>query len=425
MNLQVDYINEHILKTFGQMIKIRRHLAKLTLRELASHSGLSHTLLNKIEHGLVPITEESYEKITRALRVNFMHDEEKNQRFFELRKQVKDALFYVAIPNILPKMEQIEIEEPYYLNSCLTIDYIVLFIGVYNYPHHGKMEKTKMFLQAIDYVSDMLDSNLYEDYALYRGIYYFNLKEYEVALDNLHKGLDNNPSETSVPLYNYFLGRTYGESYKLTKSTKYFKIAMQLFERQNNMRRAVYARLYIAVNRMKMADFDQLIDELNFIEQYAIREKLTGLTYVTRINTLIYHILRHDYLQAIETASKIQNKTGLYYYYLAYAQIKENLISEALKTIQIGENEVSKSDYQTKIDTIGFDFLEGIIDPENTENYETILEEYFYESIKSCAYNRTQIAFKYYREMLVEKRLYKKAYDITKLMIDMNKKVMK
>jgi quercetin dioxygenase-like cupin family protein/DNA-binding Xre family transcriptional regulator len=60
-----------IIRMIGDRIRQQRKAQHMSIRELASHSGLSNALLSKIENGKVSSPISTYIKITDALNINF------------------------------------------------------------------------------------------------------------------------------------------------------------------------------------------------------------------------------------------------------------------------------------------------------------------------------------------------------------------
>ncbi|MFW5865407.1 MAG: helix-turn-helix domain-containing protein, partial [Candidatus Izemoplasmataceae bacterium] len=250
--ISLQTINESYSSVFGMMIKVLRTSQKLTLRGLAKKASLSHTFLNKLEHGEVNITKETYDKLTNALAFNINFDEKLNQAFFNLSHTLQDARYFGTLDEMVYLMDELESHEDYYLNSFLMIEYMAFYASIYYLPKYKKVDKAKAYIDLISTIEDMLTNNLLEYYTVAKSAYNFHFEMYDESLKYAINLIETYPMSRFIGIYYYFTGRVYSELYQMTQSNDYFHRAIRIFEQQNNLRRVMYTKLYIEINNIKM-----------------------------------------------------------------------------------------------------------------------------------------------------------------------------
>ncbi|MFP4287165.1 MAG: helix-turn-helix domain-containing protein [Candidatus Izemoplasmataceae bacterium] len=421
--ISLQTINESYSSVFGMMIKVLRTSQKLTLRGLAKKASLSHTFLNKLEHGEVNITKETYDKLTNALAFNINFDEKLNQAFFNLSHTLQDARYFGTLDEMVYLMDELESHEYYYLNSFLMIEYMAFYASIYYLPKYKKVDKAKAYIDLISTIEDMLTNNLLEYYTVAKSAYNFHFEMYDESLKYAINLIETYPMSRFIGIYYYFTGRVYSELYQMTQSNDYFHRAIRIFEQQNNLRRVMYTKLYIEINNIKMYRYTKAEKTFNQIIQYAKKESLSQLLVLAKLNRMIYYVLSEQYHEAILASKDFPLYTNQYYFYLAFAYLKINDFEQLKKAIFEGRNTPHKVHEVHAINDKGFDFLEALITKKHPE-LEKRLSAFFEATLDANAYVKSQIAYDYYINYLVENRQYKKAYDVTQTMIDVTKKVM-
>lgn len=109
-----------IVKKLGFLIRINRELSHKSLREVANAVGISHVQLIRYEKGQDEFTKEKFENICNVLNINFIDDEEINQKLEIIIREFLNQIFYSTL-EINTYLEELEKEKMFFYQLCIVI----------------------------------------------------------------------------------------------------------------------------------------------------------------------------------------------------------------------------------------------------------------------------------------------------------------
>lgn len=415
--LTIEAINEKYLTSFGMMIRIERLNKHYTLRQLATLSGLSHTLINKIEHGNHALTEDVYKKLTLALHVTFQHDQAKNTFFYEMLPRIHDAIFYAAPKQVRKYMDIIFEDSDYYLHSICMVEYMILYIGEHTHVHILEAHNVTPFVHTLSQTIPLGSKSQQQRFYLYRAMYHYITQNIKAMLDDLHTGQALTPEIKLQGLYYYFFGRAESENFAISKANTYYLKAIEIFDKTNNIRRRMYAKLHYHVNQLKIYEYDTLDESLDALYAIAQKDDLVWMKHRSLLTRMLYYMLNNNYQMAIKTADLIDIKTIEYYGRLLYAYYKLNDYKTFTKYLKKAKRLYNKKDRFFMYEHI-IDYLEVIMNDtkKNPSIVEKKLKKAYQSALKRRAFFEIEVLYEHYIEFLTTHRRYKEACKLTQEM---------
>lgn len=423
--LKVETINNHYVSSFGMMIRIERLNKRYTLRQLAKLSGLSHTLINKIEHGNHTITEDVYNKLTLALHVTFQHDEDKNTFFYDMLPQIHDAIFYADPKNVRKHMDIIFEDNDYYIHSICMVDYMILYIGEHTHVHILETHDATPYVHTLSQTIALGSKSQQQRFYLYRAMYHYITQNINDMLDDLNRGQALDPETKLEGLYHYFFGRAESENFAISRANTHYLKAIEIFDKSNNIRRRMYAKLHYHVNQLKIYEYEGIEDALNTLYIFAEKDNLTWMKHRAILTRMLYHMLNNNYEEAIQTSHLIDIKTIEYYGLILYAYYQINDVKNFTKHLKKAKKLYNKNDRFFMFENI-IDYLEVIMSPTDASPnmIEKKLKNAYQSALKKRAFFEIEAIYEHYIEFLTSQRRYKDAYKLTQEMISIVEKTM-
>lgn len=423
--LTIETINDQHLSSFGMMIRIERLNKRYTLRQLGKLSGLSHTLINKIEHGNHTITEDVYNKLTLALHVSFHHDEEKNAFFYQMLPHIHDAIFYADPKNVRKQMDIIFEDNDYYMHSICMIDYMILYIGEHTHVHILETHDATPYVHTLSQTIPLGSKIQQQRFYLYRAMYHYITQNIKDMLVDLNTGQALNPEIKLQGLYHYFYGRAESENFAISRANSHYLKAIEIFDKSNNIRRRMYAKLHYHVNQLKIYEYDGIGDALTNLYAFADKDDLTWMKHRTILTRMLYHMLNGNYENAIKTADLIDIKTIEYYGLLLYAYYKLSDNKNFDKYLKKAKRLYHKNDRFFMFENI-IDYLEVIMNDTDAKPsvVEKKLKNAYQSALKKRAFFEIEMLYEHYINFLTIHRKYKDAYKLTQEMITIVEKTM-
>ncbi len=421
--LDLTMVNNQCLSLFGIIVRANRLNRRFTLREMAKKSMISHTLLNKVEQGQTTITSDTYQKITHAFAVDFSMDASKDLVFAEQERKIYDAIYYAEPQKANEAFERIHQDEKYYLTSLNMIDYMIVAVAVYSHIQFKGMEAIVPFVQTLSSVIDLANETQKRRFYLFRAMHHFMNQDPELVKKDIQYVLDLNHDEVNESLARYILARAQGYLHEIVQSNNNYHRAIYLFEQNNNLRRSVYCKTFVAINNMKIYQFNDVMDDLSLALRYATREKLDWLDFVIRMHMVIFEMLHGQYEKALLLANDIEFKNIRYYCLVAYSAIQINNRSVYEKALKAADKSHKPYDkYHVFDHAIRFLAILGNRDQYSDSDYEKALKTFYEATIKGHEFFEMEVAFEHYKAFLVERRRYKDAYRLTNEIITLVKK---
>ncbi len=421
--LTIKTINNNQRSSFGQLIRTHRLLQRMALRDLSKKSMLSHTLLNRIEHAKNPITDASFTKLEQALDVNFLHDTSLNTLFEKEKKKLYDSFYYAQSHQTFDSYRILSEHENYYMKSLKVTDYLMLKMATYIHGQQFDVNDIALEVSILVDIIDLASVDSQSKFFLLRGMYHFLLFEFNQSISDLSKSHELIQEERLIPMIDYFLGRSYSAQYQTNLANTYYQNALAGFEKFTNFRRLIYVRLYIAINQIKMYEYDMVSDELYDVLKLAVRDNIAWVVHAGYIHLMYLAMLQRDYYQALAIGEKITYKSMQYYVLMTYSAYRTNNLKLAKKIIKQSSGAAPELDAFNLYDK-AMQYLKLVVlrSDEDEKNIGKILKSFYETSQMSNAFFELELAYEVYREFLVEQRRYKEAYALTNEMIQIVQK---
>jgi transcriptional regulator with XRE-family HTH domain len=423
--LTIEIINQDYLAQFGMMIRVERLKKRYTLRQLATLSGLSHTLINKIEHGNHMITDDVYNKLTLALHVTFEHDEEKNAFFYDILPHIHDAIFYANPKNVRKQMDIVFEDKDYYTHSVCMVDYMILYIGEHTHVHILETHDATPYINTLSQTIALGSKKQQQRFYLYRAMYHYITQNIKDMLDDLNTGQALNPETKLQGLYYYFYGRAESEDFTISRANTHYLKAIEIFDKTNNIRRRMYAQLHYYVNKLKIYEYDGTDEALDKLYAFAEKDDLTWMKHRAILTRMLYYMLKNQYHDAVKTSELITIKTLEYYGLLLYSYYKLNDNKTFFKQLKKAKRIFNKNDRFFVYENI-IDYLEVIMSESLPEAriIDKKIKNAYQSALKKRAFFEIEATYEHYINFLTSQRRYKDAYKLTQEMITIVEKTM-
>ena len=399
------------------MVRLHRTLKNMTLRQLADASGLSHTMLNKIELGQSVVTESTLQSINNAFSHIFQFDEAVEADFESAKKAVHDAVYQGNLERSLELMKTIDAQKSYHMLAPTMVEYMIIVLAMYSYPRFGRREEADRYLRVLEKASSLMTIKQRQYFYLYIGAFHYYNRDYERALNYIDTAFELRETTSHAALFNYSRAMASSELYKIHRADMHFKAALRGYEKSNTVKRVMACRLFLAVNRIKIYDYKPFFSELPYVISYAEQTMNYQLKNTALHYKMIIRVLQNNYKDAIAVAKQVDNKNEAFYFYYAYAALLINDRPLFNKLIKQAENYGANVENETYTKP-GLRFLHAISKHaiEDASHYQQVLSEYFDVTVKQRDYLRTKIVYAYLNRYFVDTRQYKKAFELTDTM---------
>ena len=306
---------------YGLVIRVKRNLAKLTLRELGELTGISYGQLGKFERGDEKPSEEALNKIGKVLNISFEEYDKKDQEIEELFVNFREnVLYYRDVNHYLTIVDN----DSDYIH-CRNY-YKVLLMKYVLYVLNGRKEPVLVSIEKV--LGCLLDSDAdcNQLFHQYIGVKYSTQYKFELAIDYLEKAIAIKYDEAQNALIYYHLGQCCLRNDMVLDALQYFESAKELFLKKSNYKRAffcdgqlgsVYSRL--GQNAKAIKQYQRCINNLHIVEN---DDNVKSITLSNMSWVLIKSKRYEEALKYIEAAYRINpNKPNniLHYSWCYYA----------------------------------------------------------------------------------------------------------
>ena len=411
--LDANTINRVFRSDFGMMVRIHRTLKNMTLRQLADIAGLSHTMLNKIELGQSAVTDSSLQRISQALNCKFLYNESIATKFETDKRTIHDAVYQGSLALSIETMERIDTQKDYHMLAPSIVEYMIIVVAMYNYPRFSKRDIADRYLRVLEKSLPLMTLKQQQYFYMYAGAFHYYSHDLERALTYFETAFEMRETSSRAALINYSRAMVSSELYKVHRADTYYTLALQGFERSNTMTRAMACRLFKAVNRIKIYDFEPFLYEAPNIIRYAEQTMSRQLRNSTYHYETIVHVLKAHFAKALDVAEAVDKKDEELYFYQAYAALRLNRKPRFNKILKHAEQHAITDDNAAYAKP-GLTFLHAVSNPQAYENktYQMALKTYFDVTVLRRDYLRTQLVYEYLNRHLVNTRQYKQAFEL-------------
>ena len=391
-------------------IRLTRIQKRLTLRELADITSLSHGYINRIEQGLLTPSEETLNVLQEALGFQYQTNLEAYDRFYEVYEQLYRCLLYVHYNKAEKLVSELLEHRDIHENSACFIDYyLILFSALQHLPTYPELnedlhEKLKILLPVFSYEQKAL-------FLLESGIYsFYQENNSALALEQLalHAAFSNDSNQLGL---NYYVtGFIYSLDYRKYKdSLKAYSKAQNYFQDQNNFIRVMYVKSNKQTLCIDMHRYEEFIETNQETMRYAEFKGLVSIYKTSMKNLGKYYIARGEYAEALDIFSHYNDPSeGDYYFLKAYTLYNLGYSVEALAICDTFKK--TPINDRDGLYALGMDCIEALIKGDDSKRVNVLLQQFIDRGFEIKYYFFIRIAFKLIKNALPAARQYKEAY---------------
>lgn len=332
---------------YGSVIRVKRKLLRMSLRELDNRTGISYGQLGKFERGDENPGPEALVKIGKILDINFKDYDEMDEKIEEIFLGFKAALLYYQ-------------ETENYLN---IVDNDLKFIHCPNYYKMLLMKyilyvlngRTAMTLSQIEKVlGDSLDCNseCNQLYHHYLGVKCSNQNKFDEAIYQYEYALTLRYDESEYALIYYHLGQCCLLDDMALDAFQYFTYAKKLFLKNSNYKRTYFCDAQLASvhsrlgqNGLAIKQYERCLLNLNIIDN---DPKIKGTTLRNMSWVLIKTKKYEEAIRYLGQAALIDptNENLIIHYVWSYYKLGNHL--DAIKWLLEGKRLFKKDSLNYK-----------------------------------------------------------------------------
>ena len=402
------------LNAFAAYVKIARLRHGYSLRELAKHTNLSHTFLNRIEHASTSLTEESYRKIYKAFNQKLTYSIEHESYLEQQKHRFHDALFYNDDELVESIHEQLKKHEDYYMNSLDIIDYLLCMQGFAYMRNVQFQEHVTLYDEYLLSIQGRLSKTQEAMFFMYRGLSRYSYGERSESLNDLLNAIEITTDRKILALSSIIIGRIYSDQYNLYKAEQYLSQARYLYDTFNHFMTSVFIQTYQAINQLKLHRFEGLEETFENLLEYENHPKFEPIKRTIIIHYLLFMLL-HGKFESVLSISEY-SKDDLqhrFYYALAAHHLKVTLNQNDYQNILTKKVRKELLIYQYGLDFILDLNLRQTIDDKLFDK----VKLFFDQAIEEKHYLEAQLGFPYMVNYYIDSRQYKKAHQLNLTMM--------
>lgn len=402
---------------FGRYVRWYRTQRQLSLREASRLVGLSHTYLNRIEHGNAIINDKSYEKLLKIIPETTHNENEFYSVFDHLVMLTQRVTLHMEMSRFDDALKTFLAVEHNFSSHILWVDYkLYQMLLLHVYPkslptnHTTEINQLKALLPIMNDAQKQLCFLTHGAYLLFNG-------RFNLACDQFNDALAIRHITQWNPLINHLLGVSLSELNLNSSAESILRVAHQLCIQSNLFIPSVVNRIWRQLINFRM-HYDLNAIDFNEAFAFAQRYELIEMKNIIAFNHLIYYLRKMQYGDALKIIDilPVNHRT---YYYNALCLMRLNKTEAALNIVFIAlqnlPTEESMTIYVKGLRCIQAHLMYPMIE---SHQYERALHDFFMLSMAEYAMEENQFVYPLYRDFLKQQRRYKDAYQVTRSIND-------
>ncbi|MHB8096730.1 MAG: helix-turn-helix domain-containing protein, partial [Erysipelotrichaceae bacterium] len=265
---------------YSKIIRIYREKQKLTLRQLSDITFFGFQTLSKYEIELIPLSDENFEVIARAVNIDYSLVYYVNETLKNDLNHLYECIVYDYSDEIEGIVKRIKKSNEYIPYSDLHHYYLVLMfsLDIIN----GKEESP--FLNEILHMKDHFDSNMIQIFYDYYAIHTSRQGKLTDAIEIINRALSLGKRSLISAMLNYHAGLLNSIQGNLKTSLEHNLEAEHLFIQEHNHIRLISVQTNIATIYARQKNLDQALEIYYRLLKEAVRSKNSDIEIVTRYN---------------------------------------------------------------------------------------------------------------------------------------------
>ena len=265
---------------YSKIIRIYREKQKLTLRQLSDITFFGFQTLSKYEIELIPLSDENFEVIAKAINLDFSLVFYINETLKKDLDHLYECIVYDYSDEVDDIVKRIIKSNEYIPFSDLYHYYLVLMfsLDIIN----GKEDS--LYLNDILHLKEHIDSNLIQIFYDYYAIHTSRQGKLTEAIDIINRALSLGKRSLISAMLNYHAGLLNSIQGNLKTSLKHNLEAEHLFIQEHNHIRLISVQTNIATIYARQKNLDQALEIYYRLLKEAVRSKNSDIEIVTRYN---------------------------------------------------------------------------------------------------------------------------------------------
>lgn len=309
-------LKKHNLKVLGIIVRVNRVKMGYSLRDLAKHVNISHTLISNFEKGLLTPHNDTISDIFKVLNLKFYDDPEISTEFKLLYdKAIKCIIYhdYDAAEKVIKKIEE---NREIYENSIEVINFTIIQC-LYYAISNVYFKDFDRYLTQYDIVLDFISSEQRQLYYFIKGLDYINKEQFYDARVYFEKALGTGDSKLDILIKDYYvIGLS--KSNKFVDARKYALEVIKEFESQTNYVRAMRLRTRIAYDYYRINKFEESEKLYKQVLDYSLKYKIRVLENRCNCRLALLAVIKDERDKVEEYLNKVDPNFNRLYHYIKF-----------------------------------------------------------------------------------------------------------
>ena len=291
-------INKMNISVLGILIRVARMKQGYSLRNLATLTNISHTLISNIEKGKQPPSEATLTDIFSVLKLKLYTEPEIKTEMTYFYKEIFSRIVnhhYIEASNLIAEMEK---KGHIYENSFEVVNYIVIRCLYYTITNI-KLDVKEKTISQYEKVIEFFTLEQKQLFYFIKGLNYLNKEYFIMASDNFEIALSITDKEIN-PVIKEYLVQAYIGQYRITDSVALANAAIEEFEEKTVYVRAMKCRMLIAKIYVFILKLDKAQILVDYVDSFTKQFNIAVLTNECHILKSAIAFYNKDYLLAVE-----------------------------------------------------------------------------------------------------------------------------
>lgn len=262
-------------KVLGILIRSNRISKGYSLRELASITKISHTLISNIEKGQLVPAPSTLSDIFKALDLVFYDDESLSEEFSRKAEIIRVDLYNQEYEDAFKIFKTLMEKEEKFMSSIEVVNYFLLkclYFSLVNQESNCVEEELDQYEAVLQFFTD----NQQQLYHFIRGLNHLNNERWNRATAEFNRALSMGTKELDVFIKEYNI-QSLVRQYKFMDAYRYSQQIIKEFEDRTIYIRAMKTKLQIARILYHIAKNDETIEIVNHVERFGRKYNVVEL----------------------------------------------------------------------------------------------------------------------------------------------------
>ncbi len=299
-------INKMNISVLGILIRVTRMNQGYSLRNLATLTNISHTLISNIEKGKQPPSKATLTDIFSVLKLKLYTEPEIKTEMTYFYKEIFSRIVnhhYIEAAELITEMEK---KGHIYENSFEVVNYIVIRCLYYTITNI-KLDVKEKTISQYEKVIEFFTLEQKQLFYFIKGLNYLNKEYFIMASDSFEIALSLTDKEIN-PVIKEYLVQAYIGQYRITDSVALANAAIEEFEEKTVYVRAMKCRMLIAKIYVFILKLDKAQILVDYVDSFTKQFNIAVLTNECHILKSAIAFYNKDYLLAVEELEEHTNQ---------------------------------------------------------------------------------------------------------------------